>query len=68
MYILLSILLLFHWPLLVEALCSMDNCLASHLMHGCYYVWDGCVYNGVNFFLRCVDASVAGSNKLMFIN
>ena len=42
-YMLLSILVSFHWSLQGEALYSPDNCLASYLIYGCHYIWYVCV-------------------------
>ena len=61
LYILLSILVSFHWPLVGEVLCNPDNCLVSHLMYHCDYIWDVC--DGANVFLRLVDVFDFGYNK-----
>ena len=34
-------------------------------MYSCDYVWDMCVYDSENFFIRLVDVSDVGYNKLM---
>ena len=46
---------------------SPHNCLASHLMYDCDYIWNAYMCNNTNFILRLCDVSDVGNNKVMFI-